>query len=33
MVLVAYAKIASVPVETLIDDRIDLPPEIRPHRI
>ena len=32
-VLLAYARLMRIPVETLIDDRLDLPPQIRPHGI
>jgi transcriptional regulator with XRE-family HTH domain len=32
-VLLAYARLVGIPVETLMDDDLDLPPEIRPHRI
>ena len=32
-VLLAYARLMRIPVETLIDDRQDLPSQIRPHRI
>ena len=32
-VMLAYARLMGIPVEILMDDKLDLPPEIRPHRI
>ena len=32
-VLLAYARLMGIPVETLMDDSLDLPPEIRRHRV
>jgi len=32
MVLLAYSRLVNIPAEILMDDQLDLPPEIRPHR-
>jgi transcriptional regulator with XRE-family HTH domain len=32
-ILLAYSELTGIPVETLIDDSKDLPPEVRPRRI
>ena len=33
MVLLAYARLVNIPAEILMDDQLDLPPEIRRHHI